>query len=49
MEFLTGIYQLAQGKIQWKAFVNTVMNLRKFLKRLATVNFSRKSMYHGVS
>jgi hypothetical protein len=47
--------RLAQDKVQWQIFVNTVMNLRvsqrkhDFLTSLVTVRFSNYVLHHGVS
>jgi hypothetical protein len=46
---------LARDINQWRALVNTVINLRvpqnfgKFLSSCATVDFSRRTRLHGVS
>jgi hypothetical protein len=46
---------LAQEKGQWRALVNTIMNLRfpqnvsKFLSSCTTGGFSRRAEVHGVS
>jgi hypothetical protein len=46
---------LDQHRNQWRALVNTVMNLRvqqnigKFLSSCSTVGFSRRAQLHGVS
>jgi hypothetical protein len=46
---------VAQDGDQWRALVNTVMNLRvpynfgKFLSSCATGDFSRRPWLHGVS
>jgi hypothetical protein len=46
---------LAQDMDQWRALVNTVMNLRvpynfgKFLSSCATGGFTRRAQLHGVS
>jgi hypothetical protein len=49
------LIDLAQDRNQWKALVNTVMNLRvpqnvgKFFSSCATGAFSRRAQLHGVS
>jgi hypothetical protein len=46
---------LAQGRYQWRALVNTVMNIwipynvGKFLSRCITCCFSRRTNLHGIS
>jgi hypothetical protein len=44
---------LAQDRYQWRALVNTVMNLSqnvgKFLSNCTTVGFSRRAQLHEVS
>jgi hypothetical protein len=48
-------FDLAQNMDQWRALVNTLMNLRvpqnveKFLSSCATGGFSRSAQLHGVS
>jgi hypothetical protein len=43
--------RLAQDRVQLRAFVNKVMNLKKgyYLTRRATINFSKNNLHHGVS
>jgi hypothetical protein len=42
---------LAQGRDQWRALVNTAMTLqvRKFVSRCKTGGFSRRAQFHEVS
>jgi hypothetical protein len=47
--------QLARDRVQWRAFMNTVMNLRVhkerkiFLMSSVTISFSNIILHHGVS
>jgi len=40
--------RLAQDRVQWQVFVNTVMNLRLFFEQLSN-DFSKNVLQHGVS
>jgi hypothetical protein len=44
--------RLAQDRVQWRALVKTVMNLRVPLRKKAsrvTINFSKNILHHGQS
>jgi hypothetical protein len=44
---------LAQDRVQWRDFMNTVMNLHKesriFLTNWVTINFSNNVLHHRVN